>query len=52
MLQSQFPDELLSNLVADDADGTKAAVEAFTKMYKDAVQAACHRSASSIFLFH
>lgn len=35
-----IPDELLSNLVADDADGTKAAVEAFTKMYKDAVQAA------------
>ena len=35
-----IPDELLGNLVADDADGTKAAVEAFTKMYKDAVQAA------------
>ena len=35
-----IPDELLSNLVADDADGTKTAVEAFTKMYKDAVQAA------------
>lgn len=35
-----IPDELLSNLVADDADGTKAAVEAFTKMYKDAVQVA------------
>lgn len=33
-------DELLSNLVADDADGTKKAVESFTKMYKDAVQAA------------
>lgn len=35
-----IPDELLSNLVADDADGTKTAVESFAKMYKDAVQAA------------
>jgi len=33
-------DELLSNLVADDADGTKTAVESFAKMYKEAVQAA------------
>lgn len=33
-------DELLSNLVADDADGTKTAVDSFAKMYKDAVQAA------------
>lgn len=35
-----IPDELLSNLVADDADGTKTAVDSFAKMYKDAVQAA------------
>lgn len=35
-----IPDELLSNLVADDADGTKTAVESFAKMYKEAVQAA------------
>lgn len=35
-----IPDELLSNLVADDAEGTKTAVESFAKMYKDAVQAA------------
>ena len=35
-----IPDELLGNLIADDAEGTKKAVEAFAKMYKDAVQAA------------
>lgn len=35
-----IPDELLGNLVADDADGTKTAVESFAKMYKEAVQAA------------
>lgn len=35
-----IPEELLSNLVADDADGTKTAVESFAKMYKEAVQAA------------
>lgn len=35
-----IPDELLVNLVAEDADGTKKAVEAFSKMYKGAVQAA------------
>ena len=35
-----IPDELLSNLVADDAEGTKTAVESFAKMYKAAVQAA------------
>ena len=35
-----IPDELLSNLVADDAEGTKTAVESFAKMYKEAVQAA------------
>lgn len=35
-----IPDELLVNLVVEDADGTKKAVEAFSKMYKGAVQAA------------
>lgn len=35
-----IPDELLSNLVADDADGTKTVVESFAKMYKEAVQTA------------
>ena len=35
-----IPDELLVNLIAEDADGTKKAVEAFSKMYKGAVQAA------------
>ena len=35
-----IPDELVMNLVAEDADGTKAAVEAFTSMYKEAVQKA------------
>ena len=35
-----IPDDLLVNLVAEDADGTKKAVEAFAKMYKEAVQAA------------
>ena len=33
-----IPDELVMNLVAEDADGTKAAVEAFATMYKEAVQ--------------
>ncbi|WP_083638208.1 MULTISPECIES: DUF4355 domain-containing protein [Anaerostipes] len=35
-----IPDELLSNLVTDDADGTNTAVKSFAKMYKEAVQAA------------
>lgn len=35
-----IPDELVMNLVAEDADGTKAAVEAFATMYKEAVQKA------------
>lgn len=35
-----IPDELLGNLIAEDAEGTKKSVEAFSKMYKDAVQAA------------
>lgn len=34
-----IPDELLSHLVSDNADDTKATVEAFAKLYKDAVQA-------------
>lgn len=33
-----IPDELVMNLVAEDADGTKAAVEAFSTMYREAVQ--------------
>lgn len=35
-----IPDELVMNLVAEDADGTKAAVETFSTMYKEAVQKA------------
>ena len=35
-----IPDELLAHLVSESAEDTKAAVEAFGKMYKDAVQAA------------
>lgn len=35
-----IPDELLAHLVSDNAEDTKTAVEAFGKMYKDAVQAA------------
>lgn len=35
-----IPDELLAHLVSDNAEDTKTAVEAFAKMYKDAVQAA------------
>lgn len=33
-----IPDEIIANLVCDDAEKTKAAVEAFTKSYKTAVQ--------------
>lgn len=33
-----IPDELIMNLVAEDADGTKKAVEAFATMYKEAVK--------------
>lgn len=33
-----IPDELVMNLVAEDADGTKKAVEAFAAMYKEAVK--------------
>lgn len=35
-----IPDELLSHLVTDNAEDTKTAVEAFTKLYKAAVHAA------------
>lgn len=35
-----IPDELLAHLVSESAEDTKTAVEAFGKMYKDAVQAA------------
>ena len=34
------PDEIIMNLVCDDAEKTKSAVESFTKVFKDAVQAA------------
>lgn len=34
------PDEVLSSLIADDADNTKAKVEAFSKAFKEAVQTA------------
>lgn len=37
-------DDILGLLVADDADGTKKAVEAFAKMYKAAVQAGVKQS--------
>lgn len=33
-----IPDEIIANLVCDDAEKTKTAVEAFTKSYKAAVQ--------------
>lgn len=35
-----IPDELLGHLVSESAEDTKTAVEAFSKMYKAAVQAA------------
>ena len=34
------PDEIIMNLVCDDAEKTKSAVESFAKAFKDAVQAA------------
>lgn len=34
------PDEVVSSLIADDADNTKAKVEAFSKAFKEAVQTA------------
>lgn len=42
MLQDEeinLPDELLGHLITDDADGTKKAVESFTKLFKEAVLA-------------
>lgn len=33
-----IPDEIIGNLVAEDAEKTKAAVEAFAKVFKEAVQ--------------
>lgn len=33
-----IPDEIVMNLVCDDAEKTKSAVEGFTKAFKDAVQ--------------
>lgn len=33
-----IPDEVIANLVCDDAEKTKAAVESFAKAYKNAVQ--------------
>ena len=35
-----LPDDLIQNIVAEDADTTKTNVEAFAKAYKEAVQAA------------
>lgn len=34
------PDEIIMNLVCDDAEKTKSAVESFAKVFKDTVQAA------------
>ena len=38
------PDEIIMNLVCDDAEKTKSAVESFAKVFKDAVQAAVKES--------
>ena len=38
------PDEIIMNLVSDDAEKTKSAVESFAKVFKDAVQAAVKES--------
>lgn len=38
--QITVPDDIIMNLVCDDAEKTKASVEGFAKMFKDAVQAA------------
>ena len=38
--QVSIPDEIIMNLVSDDAEKTKEAVEGFVKSYKDAVAAA------------
>lgn len=34
------PDEIIMNLVSDDAEKTKESVEAFAKVFKEAVQSA------------
>lgn len=38
--QVSIPDEIVMNLVSDDAEKTKASVEGFTKAFKEAVNAA------------
>ena len=38
------PDEIIMNLVSDDAEKTKSAVESFAKVFKDAVQDAVKES--------
>ena len=38
------PDEIIMNLVCDDAEKTKSAVESFAKVFKDTVQAAVKES--------
>lgn len=37
--QISIPDEIINNLVTDDAESTKTAVESFAKVFKEAVQA-------------
>ena len=37
--QISIPDEIINNLVTEDAESTKTAVESFAKMFKEAVQA-------------
>lgn len=38
------PDEIIMNLVSDDAEKTKSSVESFAKVFKDAVQSAVKES--------
>lgn len=38
--QISIPDEIINNLVTEDAESTKAAVESFAKVFKEAVQSA------------
>ena len=35
-----IPDDIVMNLISDDAETTKSSVESFAKSFKDAVQAA------------
>ena len=42
--QIAVPDEIIMNLVSDDAEKTKSSVESFAKVFKDAVQAAVKES--------